>query len=289
MIGVNENALFAASPRKAPEELAADCHAPVPDIDNRRVSATCVVGRRSGDSAGAADGGRRDHRVQPRELGRQWLSGGPGRERYPAVVAGAGRRGLGGVGHRRGAEFADRAAEPGGGTGGRLGDRPRPAARRADHGDLAQRRLLAGPVCQGPRTVPAGDEAARERQVKLEGGCESGARIRGGHRLEEPVHAGKVGAGGGDRRAVGGGGRAHVRPRGAYPTGGAAARHRSAVGAGEDHGQAGHPDADRDAAHAAAPELLAPDPGSAARAWRRRRYGLERTTSGRTARAIRRC
>jgi HD-GYP domain-containing protein (c-di-GMP phosphodiesterase class II) len=32
LIGVNENALFAASPRKAPEELAADCRAPVPDI-----------------------------------------------------------------------------------------------------------------------------------------------------------------------------------------------------------------------------------------------------------------
>ncbi len=31
IIGVNENALFAASPRKSPEELAADCRAPVPD------------------------------------------------------------------------------------------------------------------------------------------------------------------------------------------------------------------------------------------------------------------
>jgi len=31
LIGVNENALFAASPRKAPEELVADCRAPVPD------------------------------------------------------------------------------------------------------------------------------------------------------------------------------------------------------------------------------------------------------------------
>jgi HD-GYP domain-containing protein (c-di-GMP phosphodiesterase class II) len=31
LIGVNENALFAASPRKAPEELVADCRAPVPE------------------------------------------------------------------------------------------------------------------------------------------------------------------------------------------------------------------------------------------------------------------
>jgi HD-GYP domain-containing protein (c-di-GMP phosphodiesterase class II) len=31
LIGVNENALFAASPRKSPEEMAADCHAPDPD------------------------------------------------------------------------------------------------------------------------------------------------------------------------------------------------------------------------------------------------------------------
>lgn len=31
LVGVNENALFAASPRKSPEELAADCHASVPD------------------------------------------------------------------------------------------------------------------------------------------------------------------------------------------------------------------------------------------------------------------
>jgi putative two-component system response regulator len=31
LVGVNENALFAASPRKTPEELAADCQAGVPD------------------------------------------------------------------------------------------------------------------------------------------------------------------------------------------------------------------------------------------------------------------
>jgi len=31
LVGVNENALFAASPRKAPEELVADCRAAVPD------------------------------------------------------------------------------------------------------------------------------------------------------------------------------------------------------------------------------------------------------------------
>ena len=57
------------------------------------------------------------------------------------------------------------------------------------------------------------DEAAREREVELEGGDEPGEGIRGGHRLEEPVHEGQVGARGRGRGAAGGGDRADIRAR----------------------------------------------------------------------------
>ena len=168
LIGVNENALFAASPRKAPEEMAADCRAPVPDIIigafHRHVS--------SGGAQAIALG-------LPTEVGETIASShenwdgsgypeGLAANDIPQLSQDAGGRRLGGVGHRRGAELADRAAEPGRGTGGRLGDHPRPAAGRADQGHLPQRRLLAGAVREGPDTLDAGDEAAREREVELE-------------------------------------------------------------------------------------------------------------------------